>query len=144
MILISHRGNLTGKNVEKENHPDYINIALKIGFDVEIDLWLINDKLYLGHDSPQYETNLEYLKNDKLWVHCKNSDALNFCIQNKGIHYFWHEDDDYTLTSNLYVWAYPKVKPLSVKTIAVLPELGNTYNLKDYCGVCSDFIVNYI
>ena len=144
MRLIYHRGNLTGKNIEKENHPDYIDIALRIGFNVEIDLWLIDDKLYLGHDSAQYEVNLEYLKNDKLWVHCKNSDALNFCMLNEGIHFFWHEDDDYTITSNNFIWAYPKVKPISVKTIAVLPELGNTHSLKDYYGICSDFIVNYI
>ena len=34
MILISHRGNLTGKNPERENHPDYIKEALDLGFDV--------------------------------------------------------------------------------------------------------------
>ena len=34
MILISHRGNLNGVNVKKENSVDYIEEALDQGFDV--------------------------------------------------------------------------------------------------------------
>ena len=44
MILISHRGNLTGPNPKKENHPDYILNALREGYEVEIDVWFENDK----------------------------------------------------------------------------------------------------
>ena len=33
-FLISHRGNLNGKNVDFENHPDYIMAAINKGFDV--------------------------------------------------------------------------------------------------------------
>jgi hypothetical protein len=47
MILIAHRGNLNGPNKESENMPDYINIAIEKGFYVEIDVWLINNKLFL-------------------------------------------------------------------------------------------------
>ena len=39
MILISHRGNINGKNPEKENHPDYIWVAIQAGYEVEIDVW---------------------------------------------------------------------------------------------------------
>ena len=35
MILISHRGNLSGKNEELENSPEYIMNALNYGFNVE-------------------------------------------------------------------------------------------------------------
>ena len=38
MILISHRGNLEGKNPEKENSPIYVLQALSKGFDVEVDI----------------------------------------------------------------------------------------------------------
>ena len=38
MILIAHRGNTIGPNIEKENHPDYIDEAIKKGFDVEVDI----------------------------------------------------------------------------------------------------------
>ena len=39
MILISHRGNIDGVNKLKENKINYINEAIKNGFDVEIDVW---------------------------------------------------------------------------------------------------------
>ena len=43
MILISHRGNLNGKS-NMENRPGHINKALWQGFDVEIDVWYIDDE----------------------------------------------------------------------------------------------------
>jgi hypothetical protein len=58
--------------------------------------------------------------------------------------YFWHQNDDITLTSNGYLWTYPG-KKLTDKSIVVLPEF-NFYNKKDLkkCyGICSDFILNY-
>ena len=38
MILISHRGNIDGKNEVWENHPKYIIEALEAGYDFEIDV----------------------------------------------------------------------------------------------------------
>jgi hypothetical protein len=80
MILISHRGNLEGKILEKENHPDYIDEAITLGYNVEIDLWYIEGRFMLGHDKPQYEVYTEWLyqRSDKLWIHCKNVKAFEF------------------------------------------------------------------
>ena len=39
MILISHRGNITGIEKDSENKPDYIFNALNKGFNVEIDIF---------------------------------------------------------------------------------------------------------
>ena len=58
MILISHRGNINGKINELENNPDYINDALIIGYDVEIDIWVINNELFLGHDEPVHNIDI--------------------------------------------------------------------------------------
>jgi len=60
MKFISHRGNLTGPNPERENHPSYILEATANGFEVEIDLWYENGKLILGHDEPQYRSFQRY------------------------------------------------------------------------------------
>jgi len=78
MILISHRGNISGPNPEKENHPEYILAALQAGYDVEIDVWFENGKFMLGHDEPQYELPFELIdkKYPKIWVHCKNMDSI--------------------------------------------------------------------
>ena len=71
MILISHRGNINGPRKELENKPQYIENALKLGYDVEIDVWSIDRVFYLGHDKPQYEVSRWFLHNEKLWCHAK-------------------------------------------------------------------------
>ena len=45
MILISHRGNLEGKQPEQENNPLYIYNALNKGYEVEIDVWYKDNEL---------------------------------------------------------------------------------------------------
>jgi len=142
MILISHRGNINGRILEAENKPDYIDDTIRLGYDVEIDLWYDNSTYYLGHDLPQYEVSLEWLieRQDKLWVHCKNIGAL-LEMKKHTFHYFWHEEDFVTLTSQNYIWAYPGNQPL-VESIAVLPELKDE-DVSKCVGVCSDYIQNY-
>ena len=54
MKLIAHRGNIFGPNLDRENNPDYILEALDYGCDVEIDLWVKDNDLFLGHSSPEY------------------------------------------------------------------------------------------
>ena len=140
MILISHRGNIDGIYPDFENNPIYINKALKNGFDVEIDVWYMSNRWYLGHDSPQHEVTADYLKDDKFWCHAKNIDALREMLK-EGIHCFWHQDDDVTLTSKGYMWTYPG-EQLTDNSICVKPE-KNIKIPKKVLGICSDFIVNY-
>ena len=142
MILISHRGNLNGPNEDRENSPYYIMEAIDEGYDVEVDLWWVNGRVYLGHDEPQYEVSDEWLgeRIDKLWVHCKNVDSLNW-NRNTSLHYFWHEQDTLTLTSKNYMWVYPGKQPI-IGSIAVMPETHND-DISNCLGVCSDFIKKY-
>jgi len=143
MILISHRGNTNGANIEKENDPNYIDVTLNIGFDVEIDIWYTDNAFYLGHDCPQYPITYDWLyrRKNKLWVHCKNIESLHK-LNTKRIHYFWHEKDTLTLTSKKIIWAYPGKQPIK-NSIAVLPEINND-NIDECLGVCSDFILKYL
>jgi hypothetical protein len=142
MIYISHRGNLKGRNVERENEPAYIDEAINAGFDVEIDMWWVDGRVYLGHDEPKYEVDNEWLVDrvDKLWVHCKNVELLNW-IRSTILHYFWHEEDTLTLTSKQYVWVYPGKQPI-IGSIAVMPEIHND-KIKKCAGVCSDYVKDY-
>jgi hypothetical protein len=142
MILISHRGNLNGPNEVRENSPYYIMEAIDEGYDVEVDLWWVDGKVYLGHDKPQYEVSDEWLgeRIDKLWVHCKNFESLNW-IRNTSLHYFWHEQDTLTLTSKNYMWVYPGKQPI-IGSIAVMPEIHND-DISICLGICSDFIKKY-
>ena len=142
MILISHRGNLNGPNEVRENSPYYIMEAIDEGYDVEVDLWWVDGKVYLGHDEPQYEVSDEWLgeRIDKLWIHCKNIESLNW-IRNTSLHYFWHEQDTLTLTSKNYMWVYPGKQPI-IGSIAVMPEIHND-DISICLGICSDFIKKY-
>jgi|TARA_Y100000034_G_scaffold112228_1_gene145999 hypothetical protein len=145
MILISHRGNINGRNESRENSIEYIYEALNEGYDVEIDVWYKGGEWFLGHDGPENYVVLGFLKNDKLWCHAKNIDALNEMLKEE-IHCFWHQDDDVVLTSCGFIWTSPG-KQLTSKSIVVLPELNNGNNItmlpKNILGICSDFIVNY-
>ena len=140
MIYISHRGNLNGINPKQENKPSYIFDALERSFDVEVDVWFVKGKFYLGHDEPKDLIDDKFLKIKKLWFHSKNIEAL-YELTKLNVKCFWHQNDDVTLTSNGFIWTYPG-KPLTEKSICVLPELNNikTFNC---AGICSDFILDY-
>lgn len=144
-FLISHRGNVNGKNESSENAPDYIDRAIKIGFDVEVDIWFTEAALCLGHDKPQYVIDMQWLRarKEKLWLHCKNIEAITFfnSVLIGKYNYFWHQEDDVTLTSHGYIWAYPGKQPIK-NSIAVMPELNNDDTSK-CLGICSDYIINY-
>ncbi len=141
MKLIAHRGNLYGPNPDKENHPSYIEQALKLGYDVEIDVWYVNEEWYLGHDEPKYK-NIDYnfFLNKNLWIHAKNGDAFYKLLQNPKLNVFWHTDEDWILTSKGHIWTYPN-KFLYPNSVCVLPELGFNGNLKECHGICSDYII---
>ena len=144
MILISHRGNLTGPNPTKENSLPYIQEALNKGFDVEIDIWFNDGVFYLGHDAIQYEVTLDWLKERKnnLWIHCKNIEAIEWFNNSKVTYnYFWHQEDTVTLTSKNFIWAYPGKQPIN-RSIAVMPEIFND-KINLCIGICSDYIQNY-
>jgi len=158
MIIIAHRGNLHGPNSEKENHPDYVSDAINEGFDVEIDAWVINNKVYLGHDGPEYEVtkyfeyhgdwynyNGHYVNSPKLWIHCKNFEALNNDIFFQSPR-FSHDKDDFTIAycaCSAYIWTYPRNLPLGKKSIAVMPEMVANWDISNAGGICTDFPYKY-
>ena len=141
--FISHRGNIKGRNIERENEPSYLIEAISVGFEVEIDVWFEDGKYFLGHDKPQYEVTTRFLKNDKLWCHAKNGKALVNLLKD-DIHCFYHSHDDYTLTSQNYVWTNPGAKIMK-ESICVMPEIFEieTTELSKCSGICSDIIEVY-
>ena len=140
MYLISHRGNLNGVESENENNPKYLKIAINKEFNVEVDVRFEKEKFYLGHDFSQYEVNKDFLLNENIWCHAKTHNAL-LALDKINAHYFWHQEDDYTITSKGFFWTFPG-KELLKKSICVLPEKAN-YKKIDCLGICSDFIERY-
>jgi hypothetical protein len=143
MKLIAHRGNINGPNAKEENHPDYINKTIKLGYDVEIDVWFTDNNWYLGHDNPIYKIKYDFLLNPRFWIHAKNGEAFNVLLENKKLNAFWHTTEDWVLTSKQYVWTYPN-KKLFANSICVLPESGYLGDIKKCHGICSDFLNHYL
>ena len=145
MILISHRGNINGPNKDKENSLSYIQEAINLGYDVEIDVWYKDNMLWLGHDKPDYVVDFGWFRDriSKIWIHCKNIEALlSLKESNYPLNYFWHQNDDVTITSLGFFWTYPG-KKLTSNSIAVMPEIEEYHDIEISYGICSDYISKY-
>ena len=142
MKLIAHKGNINGPDPSRENTPEQIEYCIKNGYDVEIDVWYdLDGKLWLGHDKAQYEITWQWLAGlqSYLWIHCKDFRTLTEFVDNtSGYNYFWHQGDDYTLTSKRYIWSSPG-KTYSKNTVIVEQDPLALHDYNCY-GICSDYV----
>lgn len=146
-ILIAHRGLINGPDENLENKRSTIERALNYRFDVEIDLWYIKNNWYLGHDTPNEKIDIDefYIIRHSIWIHCKNIDALYQLKKERWAgHYFWHQNDDVTITSTGYFWTYPN-KQITSNSILLLPELSyelnENFKFQNCYGICSDYVL---
>lgn len=147
MKIIAHRGNTIGPNAARENHPDYLKEAIALGYDVEIDIWYHDGQLFTGHDGPRHVLDDKTFRDiiGKSWFHCKNVEALEYFDRHfLRPNFFWHQRDDYTLTSHGHIWTYPSMRPTK-KSIAVMPEVFNASrnDLIGFWGVCTDYPIEF-
>ena len=148
MRVIAHRGNLNGPNPLMENDPKRITQCIEMGYDVEIDLRYdtATGTLWLGHDEPQHIINWMWLagREKNLWIHCKDVATLHeFVTRTNGYNFFFHDKDDYTLTSKNHIWAYPG-KSYTDRTVVVMPEWSDDpdwdkLRVTNCYGVCTDY-----
>jgi hypothetical protein len=149
-LIISHRGNLYGPQIN-ENRSPTIHRALELGFEVQIDLWVIEveDKktIWMGFREYQAEDEVhsDFLQTyrDRLWIHAKNEHALNQALSFDLHCFFYFENSPYTLTSEGWIWYDLHAKPMQEKTSSkhvilslpeseiILPEHGQ--------GWCTDY-----
>lgn len=140
MIKIAHRGNRFGPS-ELENYPSYLLDAISDGFDVEVDVWYVDGQFYFGHDDPKYPVDESFILAIGLnsWFHCKNLGALVFFNETyPQLNYFWHQGDDYTLTSQGYIWTYPE-RELSHRSVIV--DLSKEPKAYGAYAICADYLI---
>lgn len=155
MIIISHRGNLTGPDKKNENTAKALLNRIEEGFEVEADVWLVDGELRLGHDEPRGTFVTKYgkklwEKRHKIWFHAKNSAALHHLLD-RGLTCFFHNKDKFTLTSKGVVWVHPEYRALpgAVKVLSEDSRQGDLVRLvrngiwppvfTDLHGICTDY-----
>ena len=139
MIKIAHRGNYRGRNPLRENTVSYIEEAIAAGFDVMIDVWLLDCTWHLGYDFPGEVIDLSFMERPQVWVRARDFPGYVSLHSQKKIHVFWHKDDDFTFTSKGIKWA-----DTDVLTRDGVMSFPNTYLIKIKhgrvapLGVCMD------
>jgi len=146
MILISHRGNLSGPS-EDENRPKYVIEALKQGYHVEVDVWYRNGTYYLGHDKPEHRTSGKLLRHPMVWTHAKDVKTLQNLLFSLEVHTFFLEGFGHTLTSRSYIWSSAEMLgQITKRSIIALPENNRRLTQKDLefaHGICTDYVYKY-
>ncbi len=137
MKIISHRGNIRGSIPDKENRPSYIDCAIGNGYDVEIDVRLIEGQLWLGHDGPQYKVEHCWLQSRKeyLWIHCKDLAAAKECWEYQS---FCHTSDPYTYTTIGKVWLHDLSMNINDTIIPLIDDPIIYLAQKPY-AICTDY-----
>jgi len=145
MKIISHRGNIDGIISNKENRPSYIDCAIQLGLDVEVDLRYLNGNFWLGHDTADYIITAGWIAKrvNSLWFHCKNIDAVHKLKELPyQIKYFCHTSDPYVLTSTGHLWVHDLSTTLNHNCI--IPLLGNAdidlYQGSPVYAICTDYV----
>ena len=144
MKFIAHRGNVNGINPSRENTVSYIEEAINMGFDVEIDLWRVGIRYFLGHDAPHHEVDIMFLRehSQRLWCHAKDIPTLYDLTLYQVFNCFLHDVDDCALTSHGYLWTYFN-KPTTEKSIILAFDKSPDVGREDIAGICSDYISHH-
>ena len=97
-------GNYSGIN-SRENTSSYIEEAISAGYNVMVDVWLLDKKWYLGYDMPKEEIDISFLERPEMWTHARDLQGYVSLYNNPKVHVFWHQRDDFAFTSKGIKWA---------------------------------------
>lgn len=150
MLYISYQGIYDGTNFQDANTPNQIGKALNSGFSVMVDVWRVDNKLYLGSDQPMIEVTEKYLEGNRFWINARNSEMQTWISAQSSSrypNYFWFNTPNpppaYVTASNGKLIT-PGTVPINNDSVVYLPEvpdtsLFSTVKLKCY-GVCSSYL----
>ncbi len=97
MKLVAKRGIFEGPGSGEENTFEQVKLALSKGFDVEVDVWLVDGKFFLGHDGPKVEVDKTFFNDTRIWSHCKTKDTYYRLVRSPQTLPFLHDDEDFAL-----------------------------------------------
>ncbi len=151
MRYISYQGIFDGSDYQDANTPNQIGKALNNGFSVLIDVWRIDDKLYVGNGQPLIEVTEKYIQGDRFWINAKNSDMQDWIsAQQSSLYpnYFWFNTPNpppaYVTASNGKLIT-PGTVPINNDSVMYLPEVDDRSLLtmaKVRCyAICSTYLL---
>ena len=147
MLYISYQGIYDGTNYEYANTTNQIRNALNSGYSCMVDVWRVDNKLYLGSTQPTTEVTEKYLQGKRFWINVRNSDMQDWIVTQPSAlypNYFWFDaptpPPPYATASNGKLIT-PGTVPINNNSVIYLPEVTDrsyltTVHLRCY-GVCS-------
>lgn len=147
MIKIANRGNFAGRNIDRENTSVYIEEAICAGYDVKVDVWLLDKEWYLGHNFPKERIDISFLERQSIWTHARDLVGYVSLYNNPKVHVFWHNKDEFAITNKGIKWAsdryltYDGITTLGeFQTIRRQEILAGKFNP---LGICCDDVISF-
>jgi hypothetical protein len=150
MLYISYQGIYDGQNYEDANTPKQINKALGKGYSCLIDVWRVDNKLYVGNGQPLIEVTEKYIQGPRFWINAVNTDMQDWLATQPSKsypNYFNFEASTppppYATASNGKLIT-PGTVPINTNSVMFLPEINDRslytmVKVKSY-GICSGFL----
>ena len=160
--FISNGGSIRGPDPVDRNSPKSVIDAIEAGFDVKIDVWFFPDTAsdsvppsdilsadgksskfghyFLGHERPTHEVDYAFLEmhSNRLWIQCRNEEALQHFARMPSFECFRHVDDRSTLTSRRNIWTGESSLMLGDRNIAAMISDPKRLIGCNLLGICSD------
>lgn len=143
-IIISHLGNIRGRQPEQENTLPYIQQALKEGWHVCVDVCFRNGGFLLPHEKGFHVAPPALLSKQRVWCRAFDPETMD-ALCNINAHCFLVSRDFMSLTSSQFIWTLPPHN-LVARSIAVYPEFAEPDWLENFepAGLCSNEPARYI
>ena len=143
-IIISHLGNIDGRQEEKENTLPYIQAALKAGWHVCLDVVFRNGCFLLPHSRGFHSVPPALLSKQRVWWRAHDADTVD-ALCNVNAHCFLLSESFMSLTSAQFIWTLPP-HALVARSIAAFPEFADPDWLEaaEPAGLCSNHPIRYV
>jgi len=145
-IIISHLGNLTGRDPDSENTLNYIKAALAEDLHVCVDVVYSGSGFLLPSAAKVWDAiPPAFLSNYRIWARATDPDTLN-ALCDINAHVLPQAAANVVLTSAGFLWSLPPAN-LTSRSIAAFPELAEASWLEsggfDFAGLCSNEPLNW-
>jgi hypothetical protein len=150
MLYISYLGIFDGSDYQDANTPNQIGKALNYGFSVMIEVWRVDNRLYVGNGQPLIEVTEKYIQGNRFWINAKNTEMQTWISgqpANLYPNYFWFTTPNpppaYVTASNGKLIT-PGTVPINNNSVIYLPEVSDmsllsTVKLRCF-GICSTYL----